>query len=100
MASTTSSSRVPRTRRARVGPTMPDYAPQLATLVAAAPDSDEWLHETKYDGFRMGLVIDQGSARLLTRTGLDWSARFPDLMEAALRLPVSSALLDGEVAVQ
>ena len=79
---------------------MPDYAPQLATLVAAAPDSDDWLHETKYDGFRMGLIIDKGRARLLTRNGLDWSARFPELVDAALRLPVSSALLDGEVALE
>ena len=78
---------------------MPIYAPQLATLVAAAPESDEWLHETKYDGFRIGLAIDKGRAQLFTRNGLDWSARFPELVNAALQLPVSSALLDGEIAL-
>ena len=80
--------------------TVPAYVPQLATLVADAPDTDDWLHEVKYDGFRMGLVIERGTARLLTRAGLDWSDRFPDLVEAARQLGVSSALLDGEVALQ
>ncbi|AMY08266.1 putative ATP-dependent DNA ligase YkoU [Luteitalea pratensis] len=101
MARDKTTGRAPGTHRPRgAATTMPDYAPQLATLVAAAPDSDEWLHETKYDGFRTGLIIDRGRARLLTRNGLDWSARFPDLVDAALRLPVSSALLDGEVALE
>jgi len=79
---------------------MPEYAPQLATLVTAAPESDDWLHETKYDGFRVGLVIDKGHAQVFTRNGLDWSDRFPELVAAVLRLPVSSALLDGEVALE
>jgi bifunctional non-homologous end joining protein LigD len=87
-------------RRTRAAATLPGYAPQLATLVSAAPDSDEWLHETKYDGFRVGLVIDKGRAQLFTRNGLDWSERFPALVDAALRLPVSSALLDGELALE
>ncbi len=90
----------PSAGAARASHRVPPYTPQLATLVASAPDSDEWLHETKYDGFRMGLVIEDGQARLLTRNRLDWSARFPEVLAAALRLPVTSALLDGEVALE
>ena len=77
----------------------PAYAPQLATLVAQAPTGDEWLHEVKYDGFRMGLVIDGPTRRLLSRNGNDWTMRFPAIVEAARNLPVSSAVLDGEVAL-
>ncbi len=78
---------------------IPEYAPQLATLVDAAPEGDGWLHETKYDGFRMGLRIDGDDVRFLTRNGLDWSARFGPLVHAARTLPVRTALLDGEVAM-
>jgi bifunctional non-homologous end joining protein LigD len=77
----------------------PAYAPQLATLVSQAPAGDDWLHEVKYDGFRMGLVIDRRTRRLISRNGHDWTARFPDIVEAARGLPVSSAVLDGEVAL-
>lgn len=86
------------TRRARAS-RLPAYRPQLATLAAVAPDDDQWLHETKYDGFRMGLRIDGDEVRLLTRNGLDWSARFPALIAAARRLRARTALLDGEVAM-
>ena len=99
MARKTPTARASRSRRPATA-RLPAYTPQLATLVAAAPDSDEWLHEVKYDGFRMGLVIDDGEIRLLTRNGLDWSRRFAEIIEAARRLPVSSALLDGEVALE
>jgi bifunctional non-homologous end joining protein LigD len=46
-------------------------APQLAQLVDAAPDGDGWLHEIKYDGYRMNARLDRGAVKLLTRTGLD-----------------------------
>lgn len=77
---------------------LPEYRPQLAVLVPAAPDDDQWLHEVKFDGYRMGLLIDGAGPRLLTRSGLDWSPRFPDLLAAARALPVRTAMLDGEVA--
>ncbi|HTU99723.1 MAG TPA: non-homologous end-joining DNA ligase [Luteitalea sp.] len=76
----------------------PAYTPQLATLVSEAPDDDAWLHEVKYDGFRMGLVVDGDRVQLLTRNGLDWTARFPTVVADAQRLGVTSALLDGEMA--
>jgi ATP-dependent DNA ligase len=48
--------------------------PQLTHLVEEAPTGDAWLHEVKYDGYRMHARLDGGRAQLLTRTGLDWSA--------------------------
>jgi bifunctional non-homologous end joining protein LigD len=100
MARKTPTAREGDGRRRSAATRMPAYTPQLATLVAAAPHSDDWLHEVKYDGFRMGLVIAAGKVRLITRSGLDWSERYPGILEAARRLPVSSALLDGEVALE
>jgi ATP-dependent DNA ligase len=53
-------------------PALPDWIrPQLTQLVEEAPDGDQWLHEIKYDGFRMHARLDHGEVRLLTRNGLD-----------------------------
>ena len=52
------------------------YEPQLATLVKAPPEGDAWLHEIKYDGYRMHARLAGGKAELLTRTGLDWSRQY------------------------
>lgn len=78
---------------------LPAYHPQLATLVDEAPSGDAWLHELKYDGYRIGCAIEQGKVRLESRRGHDWTKQFPEIVAAAQRLPVKSALLDGEVAV-
>jgi bifunctional non-homologous end joining protein LigD len=72
---------------------------QLATLVTEAPAGDEWVHEVKYDGYRLHIAVQDGAARVLTRNGLDWSDRFPTLIAAAQKLPATSALLDGEAVV-
>jgi bifunctional non-homologous end joining protein LigD len=80
--------------------TLPSWvAPQLATLVATPPVGDDWVHEIKLDGYRILARIERGRARLLTRNRLDWTARFPEVAEAAAALPVKEALLDGEVVV-
>jgi bifunctional non-homologous end joining protein LigD len=71
---------------------------QLATLVAAAPDGPEWLHEIKFDGYRIVARLEHGAARLLSRNGKDWTERFPEVAAAVARLPARDALLDGEVA--
>jgi bifunctional non-homologous end joining protein LigD len=71
--------------------------PQLATLVDAPPAGAGWLHEIKLDGYRILARIEHGKARLLTRSGHDWTARMPGVAEALLALKVRSALLDGEV---
>lgn len=71
--------------------------PQLTRLVAEAPVGEGWLHEIKYDGYRMHGRIDGGKAKLLTRTGLDWSHRYRRTIEALQSLKVKSAYLDGEL---
>jgi bifunctional non-homologous end joining protein LigD len=78
---------------------MMDYKPQLATLVKAPPDGDDWLHEIKYDGYRMGCAITPDGVRLTSRNGLDYTAALPEIVAEARTLPVTSALLDGEVVV-
>ena len=65
----------------------------------SAPTGDEWLHELKYDGYRIGCRIDGGAVTLLSRKGNDWTASFPEIARAAKALKVKSALLDGEVCV-
>ena len=62
----------PLARRAHAA--LPEWIrPQLTELVDAAPEGDQWLHEIKFDGFRMHARLDGGAVRLLTRTGLDWT---------------------------
>jgi bifunctional non-homologous end joining protein LigD len=79
---------------------LPDFVrPQLATLVPAAPEGDEWLHEIKLDGYRVLARIDRGRVQLLTRSGQDWTARFPGVAAAAAKLKADRVLLDGEVVV-
>ena len=74
--------------------------PCLLTLVHKPPAGERWLHEIKHDGYRLMGRIDGGMVQLLTRSGLDWTDRFPRVAAAALTLPVQSAYLDGEVVVQ
>ena len=73
--------------------------PQLATLVAEPPEGKEWLHETKFDGFRILCHIERGHVTLFTRSGQDWTGHFEPVAQAAAALPVRSAWLDGEVTV-
>ena len=78
--------------------TLPEaVAPELATLVAEPPGGEEWLYEIKLDGYRVQAAVAGGQAKLVTRNGKDWTARFPAVARAAAALPVDSALLDGEV---
>jgi bifunctional non-homologous end joining protein LigD len=69
---------------------------RLATLVDEAPTGDGWIHEVKYDGYRLRVALEHGKARVLTRNGADRTERFPSIVRAVEALPVSSALLDGE----
>src|SRR6187549_1334284 len=75
------------------------FAAQLAEAGAVAPDGDGWLHEIKVDGYRIGCRIEGGTVRLLGRRGSVWTQKFPELDAAARRLPISTALIDGEVTV-
>ena len=73
--------------------------PELATLVDRAPEGETWLHEMKYDGYRILARIENGRVRLLSRNGRDWTDNFPTVAKAVERLDAERALLDGEVAV-
>lgn len=79
---------------------MPDIVqPQLATLVDKAPMGDEWLHELKFDGYRMVVHLKPGSVRFISRNGKDWTEKFGNLAKVLKTLPVKNAILDGEVVV-
>ena len=69
--------------------------PQLTRLVDEAPAGDGWVHEIKYDGYRMHARIDGRDIKLLTRTGLDRSHLYRRTIEALGSLKVKSASLDG-----
>jgi bifunctional non-homologous end joining protein LigD len=79
---------------------VPDAVPlSLATLVESPPEGDGWLHEIKYDGYRIAARAGGGDARLFSRNGLDWTERFPEVAAALRTLPASGTWLDGEVVV-
>jgi DNA ligase D-like protein (predicted ligase) len=71
--------------------------PQLCQPVETAPSGPQWLHEIKLDGFRMSARIERGRAQLLTRTGLDWSDKYPSIIAAIAKVPAKTAYLDGEL---
>jgi len=69
----------------------------LATLEVAPPAGNGWIHEEKLDGYRIESVIADGAVRLISRNEKDWTSRFPAVADALRGLPVSSAVLDGEI---
>ena len=77
---------------------LPDFvAPQLATLVDAAPSGRDWRFELKYDGYRAIAAIAGETVRIYTRNGHDWTDKFAHLVPSLSRLTGGSALLDGEI---
>jgi len=77
---------------------LPEWvAPQLTQLVDVTPGGDQWLHEIKFDGYRMHARLDCGAVKLLTRTGLDWTHKYPAIAKAVAELDVRQAYLDGEL---
>jgi len=78
--------------------TPPPFQPlQLATLVDGPPAGSDWLHETKYDGYRALLAVGGGACVAYTRSGLDWTGKFKPVADAAAKLPCTTALLDCEI---
>jgi ATP-dependent DNA ligase len=71
--------------------------PQLLTAAKEAPEGERWLHEVKYDGYRLGACVDGGRVRLYTRGGHDWAAKLPAIGAAVAELGLRSAYLDGEL---
>ena len=82
-------------------PRLPAFvAPCLATLADKAPDSNNWVHEIKFDGYRIQARLDRGKVKLLTRKGLDWTKKFPTIAAAVAKLPAKTALIDGELVAE
>ncbi|WP_426265731.1 DNA ligase D [Sphingomonas sp. LHG3443-2] len=84
-----------RTKR-KVTPPPPFQEPQLATLADTPPTGSGWLHEYKYDGYRLLLSVGEGGTVAWTRGGKDWSNFFPELTEAATASLPAGCLIDGE----
>lgn len=75
-------------------------APCLPTLRDKPPLGDQWVHEIKFDGYRVQAHSLQGTPTLFTRSGYDWTDRFARIAAAVRQLPVNEIILDGEVIVQ
>ncbi|HSH90769.1 MAG TPA: DNA ligase D [Ramlibacter sp.] len=84
---------------AELAPLPAKLAPQLATLAAAAPTSEQWTWEIKFDGYRLMARIEGKNVQLITRGGHDWSAKMPALVASIAKLGLQSAWLDGEIVV-
>jgi bifunctional non-homologous end joining protein LigD len=75
---------------------LPEFIePQLTHLVDRPPNGENWVHEVKFDGYRLQLRVEGGETQLRTRKGLDWTEKFPEIAEIATRLP--DGIYDGEV---
>lgn len=75
---------------------LPDFiAPQLCQTLPRPPAGDDWLHEIKFDGYRIQMRVADGRVTLKTRKGLDWTRKYPEIAEAASDLP--DAIIDGEI---
>jgi bifunctional non-homologous end joining protein LigD len=84
-------------RRRTDAAALPEWvAPQLTRLFDAAPEGDQWLHEIKYDGYRMYARLDRGTVKLLTRTAVDWTHKYSAIAQAVAALDARQAYLDGE----
>jgi bifunctional non-homologous end joining protein LigD len=85
-------------RRSRSNSTLPLFVPpQLSQPVEKPPSGPQWVHEIKLDGYRMAARIENGRAQLLTRTGLDWTDKYPSAAAALANLNVKTAYIDGEL---
>ena len=88
-------------KRKSKGDPLPAFVqPQLAELHDTAPDNPAYVHEAKFDGYRLQARIDHGEVQLLTRKALDWADKFKPVADALSRLPADTALIDGEVVVE
>ena len=76
-----------------------DWRPQLATLADEAFDNEEWIFETKYDGYRALAQIKGDAIKLISRNGISFNSKYPDLVEA-LKILTKDMILDGEVVVE
>jgi bifunctional non-homologous end joining protein LigD len=89
-----------KVRGARKGILPAFIEPSLPQVTDKPPSGAKWVHEIKYDGYRTQARIDGRKVQLLTRKGLDWTSRFPNVDAALKKLGLSSALIDGEIVVE
>jgi bifunctional non-homologous end joining protein LigD len=78
----------------------PGFLPvQLARLADLPPEGEGWIHEIKFDGYRLQVHVNGKKARIFTRSGLDWTKKFPTLAREVASFGISSCILDGEAVV-
>ena len=88
--------KIPGARKAA----MPAFVkPQLATLVSEAPKGDQWLHELKFDGYRMLAHLQAGEVRFWSRNGKDWTEKFGNLIKVLKVLPLKTAIFCPRLCV-
>lgn len=86
-------------QHARDKPYPHDFKPQLTDHRDTAPDGETWLHEIKWDGYRLLADLRDGVVALRSRNGLNWTEDFPEVVQAIQALPVTDLRLDGELVV-
>ncbi|PHQ63697.1 MAG: DNA ligase D [Sphingobium sp.] len=96
-AARTHNAKVQRNGRKTAGRPPAFAKPQLATLVDSVPTGNEWLHEIKFDGYRALISVAGDKIRIFTRNGLDWTEKFPSLVDSLAALDLPPALIDGEI---
>ncbi len=82
------------------GPVPRGLSPQLCTPAETAPSGPAWIHEIKFDGYRLLAFKTRGSVKLITRAGKDWTARFRPIARAVAEMKAASAVVDGEAVIQ
>src|SRR5258705_7161873 len=75
------------------------FEPCIPTRGTQVPAGPEWLHEIKHDGYRLIVQREGSRVRLFTRNGNDWTARYPPIVEAALRNRQTAFVIDGEAVL-
>jgi bifunctional non-homologous end joining protein LigD len=91
-----SSAKASRSKKSSAAPALPSFIePQLCRSVERPATGGDWVHEIKFDGYRIQMRIENGAVTLKTRKGLDWTARFGAIAKAAAGLP--TAIIDGEI---
>ena len=88
---------IPSRRKVEPASPLAWIKPQLAKLVDKAPSGPDWLHEIKFDGYRMHARLDAGRVQILTRRGNDWTDKYPAITKVIAGLPAQNAYLDGEL---
>src|SRR5881394_3687124 len=89
-----------RSERGATKASLPSFvSPQLATLVKVPPAGTQWLHELKFDGYRMLCRVHGKRIKFYSRNGLDWSSKFQNVVDALQKLDIRTALFDGEIVI-